>query len=65
LSLDAPGNVKRFAGANFTAGGREPFLRVGLGKPTTRFWWKPSAAAMLAASLLQGCARVASAFPSG
>ena len=24
-SLDAPGNVKRFAGANFTAGGREAF----------------------------------------
>ena len=30
----------RFAGANFTAGGRE-LLRIGLGKPATRFWRKP------------------------
>jgi hypothetical protein len=30
------GRAQRFAGANFTAGGRE-LLRVGLGKPTSRF----------------------------
>jgi len=29
--------VKRFAGANFTAGGRA-LMQVGLGKPAIRFW---------------------------
>ena len=29
---------QRFAGANFTAGGRASFLPVDLGKPATRFW---------------------------
>lgn len=35
-NADLPRN-KRFAGANFAAGGHE-LLRVGLGKPTARFW---------------------------
>jgi len=30
LLLDAPANVKRFAGANFTAGGREALVQVRL-----------------------------------